>query len=176
MDLRYFYRTGVNQRFDVVLPLWVKAQLRADWVRRNATNSPDMADSAIDAMFSTRGANVQYVMDWQDAFAPAGLTNTYEELGATGVAVTNRPFRMPVTVKFLIYLPGTWVVARNSVIRLDMVYDSAKLATNQVTQLFVEDGYKPMRMCVESRAYAVPICPNGSTGVQRAVACADVTP
>lgn len=176
MDLRYFYRTGVNQRFDVVLPLWVKAQLRADWVRRNATNDPDLADAAIDAMFSTRGANVQYVMDWQDAFAPAGLTNTYEELGATGVAVTNRPFRMPVTVKFLIYLPGTWVVARNSVIRLDMVYDSTKLATNQVTQLFVEDGYKPMRMCVESRAYAVPICPNGSTGVQRAVACADVTP
>lgn len=176
MDLRYFYRTSATQRFDVVLPLWVKAQLRADWVRRNATNNPDLADAAIDAMFSTRGANVQYVMDWQDAFAPAGLTNTYEELGATGVAVTNRPFRMPVTVKFLIYLPGTWVVARNSVIRLDMVYDSAKLATNQVTQLFVEDGYKPMRMCVESRAYAVPICPNGSTGVQRAVACADVTP
>jgi hypothetical protein len=180
MDLRYFYRAGVNQRVSIVLPLWLKATMRADWIRRNGfQNSDDLADAAISAMFALRGADVQFVMDFQDGFNPtngAGAIIAGQQLGSTGQAVTNRPWTFPTSVSFLAYLPGTWVVARNNVIRLDMVYDSTKLATNQVTQLFVEDGYKPMRMCTESRYYTVPICANGSTGVQRAVACADVTP
>jgi len=180
MDIRYFYRSRLDQRVTVVLPAWLKAPMRADWIRRNAfQNSDDLADAAINAMFSLRGIDVQWVMDFQDAFAPtngAGAIIAGEQLGTTGVAVTNRPFTFPTSVSFLAYLPGTWVIARNSVIRLDMVYDSTKLATNQVTQLFVEDGYKPMRMCTESRYYTVPICASGSTGAQRAVACTDVTP
>jgi hypothetical protein len=79
-------------------------------------------------------------------------------------------------VSFLVYLPGTWVLAELDIIRLDMVYDSTLLAQNQVTQLFMEDGFKPMRMCSFSRVYSVNICPSGSTGAQRAVACADITP
>lgn len=179
MDLRYFYRTSLNQRVTIVLPAWLRAPMRADWIRRNGfQNSDDLADAAISAMFSLRGADVQWVMDFQDGFAPtngAGAIIAGQQLGTTGQAVTNRPFTFPTSVSFLAYLPGTWVIARNSVIRLDMVYDSTKLATNQVTQLFVEDGYKPMRMCTESRYYTVPICANGSTGVQRAVTCTDVT-
>ena len=175
-DLRYFYRTSPTQRFSVVLPLWIKAPMRADFIRRNGFQiSDDLADALIDSLFARRGADVQYVYDWQDNFNPGAIPAGLQ-MGNASVAVTNRPFSFPTSVDFLIYLPGTWVVARNSVIRLDMVYDSTKLATNQVTQLFLEDGYKPMRMCSESRVYTLPICASGSTGVQRAVACADVTP
>jgi hypothetical protein len=83
---------------------------------------------------------------------------------------------LPFLVNFTLFLPGTWVLGRADVIRLELVYDSVGLAQNQVTQLFAEDGFKPMRMCPLSRVYTVNICPSGSTGAQRAVACADVTP
>lgn len=170
MDMRYAYRTARTQRFDVVLPFWLRAQLRADYIRQNARATDDLADSEIDAMFSRRGANVQWVYDWQDAFNPGALAAGAQAGNATPITA------LPTTLTFLVYLPGTWVIGRQDVIRLNLVYDSAGLAQNQVTQVFVEDGWKPMQMCPFSRDYTINICPSGSTGAQRAVACADVTP
>lgn len=171
MDLRYAYRTDPNQVFTVVFPIWLLAQLRADYIRQNARANNDIADSEINAMFRTRGALVQYVYDWQDAFNPSGTTTipTPNQAGHATPIVS-----LPFNLGFLIYLPGTWVIGELDIIRLDMVYDSTLLAQNQVTQLFVEDGFKPMRMCQFSRVYTVNICPSGSTGAQRAVACADI--
>lgn len=173
MDLRYAYRTSPDQAFTVVLPIWILAQLRADYLRQNARVSDDLADEVINAMFRRRGALVQYVYDWQDAFNPSG-TITIPTANQAGNATPI--LSLPFNLGFLVYLPGTWVIAELDIIRLDMVYDSTLLAQNQVTQLFVEDGFKPMRMCSFSRVYTVNICPSGSTGVQRAVACTDVTP
>ena len=161
-DMKYAYRTSRQQRFDVVMPFWLRAQLRADYIRGNARADNDLADAEIDAMFSRRGANVQWVYDWQDAFSGV----------ATGPGATTPITALPTTLTFLVYLPGTWVIGRNDVIRLNLVYDSAGLAQNQVTQVFVEDGWKPMQMCPFSRDYTINICPSGSTGVQRAVTCA----
>ena len=173
MDLRYAYRTDPNQVFTVVLPIWILAQLRADYIRQNARANNDIADSELNAMFRTRGALVQYVYDWQDAFNPTGTT-TIPTANQAGHATPI--LSLPFNLGFLIYLPGTWVIGELDIIRLDMVYDSTLLAQNQVTQLFMEDGFKPMRMCQFSRVYTVNICPSGSTGAQRAVACADITP
>lgn len=172
VDLRYAYRTNGNQAFEVLMPLWLRAQLRADYIRQNARVSEDLADALIDEMFRRRGAIVQWLYDYQDAFNP----------GPTTIPTANQPghatpiVSLPFVLGFTVYLPGTWVLAELDIIRLDMVYDSTLLAQNQVTQLFMEDGFKPMRMCSFSRNYTINICPNGSTGVQRAVACADITP
>lgn len=170
MDLRYAYRTSPTQEMTVVLPIWLTAQLRADYIRQNARANNDIADAEINAMFRTRGALVQYVYDWQDAFAPGAIPAANQAGNATPIV------SLPFNLSFLVYLPGTWVIAELDIIRLDMVYDSTLLAQNQVTQLFMEDGFKPMRMCQFSRVYTINICPNGSTGVQRAVTCTDVTP
>lgn len=173
-DMRYIYRTDPGQEFTVVLPLWIQAQLRADYIRQNARVSDDLADSLILSMFRTRGALVQYVYDWQDAFNPTGTITipAANQAGSIAAPILSLPFN----VGFLIYLPGTWVIGELDIIRLDLVYDSTLLAQNQVTQLFMEDGFKPMKMCQHSRLYTVNICPSGSTGVQRAVACADIIP
>lgn len=176
VDLRYFYRTSETATVAIVLPIWIRAQMRADWLRRNGfTNGDDLADAAIAGFFARRNISVQYVYDWQDSFNPGALTAGFRA-GETGVAVTNRTFDLPNTVAFLAFLPGTWVVARQNVIRLDSVYDSTKLATNQVTQLFLEDGYKPMKMCAESRVYTVNIAPTGTTGAQVLTPFADLAP
>lgn len=169
-DMRYVYRTRRDQVFDVVLPYWLLAAMRADYVRRNAAANDDLADEAINAAFARRGARVQWVYDWQDAFNPGAIPATNQLGNATP------PFNYPTTLSFLIFLPGTWILGRQDVVRLESVYDSTNLAQNLVTQLFMEDGFRPMRMCQHSRVYSVPICANGSTGVQRAVTCTDVTP
>lgn len=172
MDMRYIYRTAPNQRFTVVMPLWLHMAMRADYIRRNGAPTRDLTDAEINAAFSARGADIQWVYDWQDAFNPnPGTIATTNQLGHGTPA-----FNVPVNLSFLVFLPGTWVLGRQDVIRLDTVYDSAMLQQNLVTQLFLEDGFKPMRMCQHSRMYTVPICANGSTGAQRAVACVDATP
>lgn len=170
VDLRYAYRTNGNQPMTVLLPLWLKAQLRADYIRQNARVSEDLADSLIDQLFRTRGALVQWLYDYQDAFNPGPTTIPTANQPGNAVPIVSLPF----VLGFTVYLPGTWVLAELDIIRLDMVYDSTLLAQNQVTQLFMEDGFKPMRMCSFSRNYTINICPSGSTGAQRAVACADI--
>ena len=169
-DMRYAYRTSMTQSFTVVLPYWVLGGMRADYIRRNAAANNDIADSEIYAAFSMRGAQPQWVYDWQDAFNPGTIPATNQMGNATP------GFNYPTTLSFLVFLPGTWVLGRQDVIRLDTVYDSTNLQQNLVTQLFMEDGFRPMRMCQFSRVYTIPVCANGSTGVQRAITCTDVTP
>lgn len=171
VDIRYRLRLDPNATIEMVFPLWLKAQMRADWLRRNAAQPADLVDAMIDQMFATRGVRAQYVYDWQDAFS--GLPANGPGSASPLLVLPQSP---TVNLQFLAYPAGTWLLARENVIRLDSVYDSTLLSTNKVTQLFLEDGYLPMRMCPLSRVYTVNICPNGSTGVQRAVACADVTP
>jgi hypothetical protein len=164
VDIKYRLRLDPGATVEIVLPLWIKAQLRADWIRRNGPMDPDLADSAIASMFSARGAAVSYVYDWQDSFS-----------GVAGNPGDDTPITaLPTTVSFLAFPAGTWVLARQDVIRLDSIYDSTNITTNKVTQLFMEDGFRAMRFCPLSRIYDLAICPSGATAAQRAVDC--VTP
>jgi hypothetical protein len=167
VDIKYRLRMQRNATLEVLLPFWLGAQMRADWIRRNATGAGSealtLADGAIGAAFSARGARPQYVYDWQDAFATCA---------ASGTPGADTPIQeLPTSLTFVVYPAGTWIRAVSDVITLNSVYDSTKLATNQVTHLFTETGWRMIRMCPVSRAYTVAICPNGSTGVQRAVTC-----
>lgn len=179
MNVRYMYRTTQTQQVQMVFPYWVKTALRGDWIRRNATYTPDLTDAMIDAALSLRNVSVQWIYDWQDAFDPtngAGAIDANHQFGNPNGPIAAALFNAPTSVTFLAFLPGTWVLGRQDVIRLDTVYDAANLQQNLVTQLFMEDGFKPMKMCQFSYAYTINICANGSTGVQRAVTCTDVTP
>lgn len=179
MNIRYIYRTSRTQTVQFVFPYWVRTALRADWLRRNATHTEELTDQMVDAALSRRNVTVQWIYDWQDAFDPAngaGAIDVNHQLGNGAGPIAAALMNVPTSVTFLAFLPGTWVVGRQDVIRLDTVYDSTNLQQNLVTQLFMEDGYRPMRMCQYSFAYTINICANGSTGVQRAVTCTDVTP
>lgn len=179
MNVRYMYRTSRTQTVQMVFPYWVKTALRADWLRRNATHTEELTDQMIDAALSRRYVTVQWIYDWQDAFDPAngaGAIDVNHQFGNPAGPIAAALFNNPTSVTFLAFLPGTWVLGRQDVIRLDTVYDSTNLQQNLVTQLFMEDGFKAMKMCQFSYAYTINICANGSTGVQRAVTCTDVTP
>jgi hypothetical protein len=151
MDARYRNRMGVASTLEIVLPLWVLAQMRAAGSRRANVDFVGLTDAQIVEWFAIRGAVPRFVYDWQDSFS--GLV-----AGPGGaVALTG----LPTTVNFLIYPAGTWVKAVQSVINLDTVYDSTKLLTNEYTALFVEDGWAMLQMLPLSRLYTAPVDPSG---------------
>lgn len=157
-DIRYKLRLMHDAPLEVKLPFWILAQFRADWSRRNAVSTnPNLADAEVAAWFSNRNINVQFVYDWQDAFSTSGV----------GLGQASPLTALPTQVQFLMYPLGTWVRAVSDVITLNSIYDSTKLASNQVTQLFTEQGWAMVRMCTTSRVYTVNVCPSGETGAQR---------
>lgn len=161
-DIKYRMRLEQTATLEVVMPFWILVQMRADWIRRNGNNDLTLANAEIMAAFAARGARVQFVYDWQDAFSGV----------ATGPGAAAAVTSFPTSLVFLVYPAGTWVKAVQSVITINSMYDSTKLATNQYTHLFTEDGWAMAKMCGISRAYTVGICPTGSTGAQREVGCA----
>ena len=171
VDIQYRLRLQQNSTVEIVLPYWIKAMIRQDFSRRPGFDGVSLDDSAIQSWFSMRNARVQFVYDWQDAFSGVATGP-----GADTPITTLPALVTPKQVQFLAYPAGTWVVARLDVIRLENVYDSVNLPQNLVTQLFMEDGFKPMRMCPLSRVYTVNICPSGLVGGSQTVTCTDITP
>jgi hypothetical protein len=164
-DIKYRLRLNRSATLEVVMPWWVLAQMRADWMRRPfAQNDSNLADAEIASFYAARGARVQYVYDWQDAFSSAALSGT-------GPGAATAISSLPKTFQFLVYPSGTWIRAVSDVITLNSVYDSSKLATNQVTHLFTETGWAMVQMCPLSRVYTVPICPSGKTTSTGTLTC-----
>lgn len=151
MDMRYRNRMLLNATVEVVFPAWVIGPIRAALARRRGVAELAVSDSEIVSWFTVRGARVQFVYDWQDAFSG----------GTFGGSASATAF--PTTVTFLVYPAGTWVKAEQDVINLDTVYDNAMLTTNQFTALFVEDGLAALKMCSDSRLYTTDVNPAGIT-------------
>jgi hypothetical protein len=151
MDMRYRNRMSMNSTVEVVFPAWVIGPIRAAMARRQGVAEMAVPDAQIVSWFTTRGARVQFVYDWQDAFSG----------GAFGGSASATAF--PTTVTFLVYPAGTWVKGEQDVINIDTVYDNAMLTQNQFTALFVEDGLSAMKMCSDSRLYTTDVNPAGIT-------------
>lgn len=171
VDIQYRLRMAQNSTVEIVLPYWLKAMFRQDFSRRTGFDGVGLTDAEITAWFTMRNARVQWVYDWQDAFSGVATGP-----GADTPITTLPALVTPKQVLFLAYPAGTWVLARQDVIRLESIYDSVLLPQNLVTQLFMEDGWAVMRMCPLARVYTVNICPSGATSALQTVACTDVTP
>lgn len=166
VDIKYALRLQRSATLEVILPFWLLAQFRADMIRRNGGDyafTPGLSDAQIMQWFALRGARAQFVYDWQDAFADSVTASSPGSATPIG--------SLPTTLDFIVYPAGTWVRAVSDVITLNSVYDSTLLATNQVTHLFTETGWKMLRMCPISRIYTIAICPSGETGQQQAITC-----
>ena len=144
MQQRQKYRLGLAKTLEVVVPLWVKGAIRADFARRSGRDSLNISDAELNSVFTNAGANVQYVYDWQD------LDTTAEVY--------------PATFNALIYPAGTWIKGTSDVINLNAVYDAASLAQNVYTALFMEQGLLVAPMCYESNLLTLPVCNAGRAG------------
>lgn len=163
-DLRYRDRMARNATFEVVLPLWVLTQFRADVIRKNGWSPENaaLADAQLVSWFSARNIRPQFVYDWQDFYA-----------GGTGPGNPAAPLTaLPTTVNFLIYPAGAVVLARQDVVTLSNVYDSTNLTQNLYTRLFSEEGFGLMFPCGQIRQYTAQVCPSGATAHQVYTSCA----
>lgn len=162
-DMRYQSRMPFSQTFEAVLPEWVLVQMRADIGRKNGWASDNYAlqDAEIVRWFTTRGIRPQFVYDWQDALS--GLA-----AGPGGAAALTT---LPSTVQFLIYPAGAVVLARQDVVTLSNVYDSANLTQNLYTRLFAEEGFNLIFPCGPIRLYTAQACPSGATAAQVYTSC-----
>lgn len=165
MDYKYKYRMPFASTVEVVLPYWVLESARADMQRRMGIDRDDAFSLALDQItnwFTIRGARVQFVYDWQEAYNTGALllggTDTHTTVGQSAGIYT-----LPTTVYALLYAAGTWVRGVADVVRLDTVYDSTNLALNQYIQLFTEDGIQIIKRGFESRLLKIGIDPSGTT-------------
>lgn len=165
-DMRYQQRMPFSQTFEVVLPAWSLAQIRADISRRNGWGDQafNVTNQMIVSWFAVRNIRPQFVYDWQDAYSvtpPTGFPG-----GAAALTA------LPTAVNFLIYPAGAAVLVRQDVVTLSNVYDSANLAQNLFTRLFAEEGFAPIFPCGGIRQYTANLCPSGATAYQAYTGCA----
>lgn len=149
IDLRAFHGMTENRVLEVVLPYWVHELLAVDKSRRqfNSEDAYTLADFRSD--LADLNVRVQFVKDWvgQD--------------GGFGSAVPATTW--PASVNFLIYPAGAYVEAREEIINVSTLQDTALLTTNRVQLLFVEHATKVIAACGTGRQYTVEICPSGAT-------------
>lgn len=154
VDIRYRNRMDPQSNIEVVAPVWVIPQFRADVSRRTGVDMISVPDSEIMSWFSDRNLTLRLVYDWQDAYSGVATGP-----GAAAPGMTT----FPSAVEFLLYPPGTWAKGVDDTIRLETVYDSTKLSTNQYTALFTEEGVLVAQTCPDSRRLVYPFCPTGAT-------------
>lgn len=155
IDYKARHRMPDAATLEVIIPSWVKGQIRADIGRRTGTSASEafgVTDNMIEDWFRIRKARVQWVKDWQDFYN-----------GGTGIGSATAANILPTTVDILIYAAGTFVAGVADVIRLDTVYDSTNLALNQYTQLFTEEAILVAKRGFESRLVRLTIPPTGTT-------------
>jgi hypothetical protein len=176
MDLRYRYRWSENETLELVAPIFAKGIIRSDISKRMGFDDPyAVSDAMMTSWFALRGVGVQWVYDWLDALNPnipstshPDTTNCKNFTNPASAAATfggQAPATAwPTQVHFLLYKAGTFVRGSADVITIDGLYDSATLATNRYTALFMEEGLCVGKRCFDARLIRVNLCPNGAVG------------
>lgn len=173
---RYHYRMPRGATLEGVAPFWLRPLLRSDLAKRQGLDTLAVSDAQLDAYMLSRGVRLQYVYDWQDAYAtgnPADMGgSTPGTPGPPPVPASVGHATWPANVSILLYPAGTYFAGQAEVITLTGVYDSTLLRANQYTRLFTEEG-----ICVSSRGcytpmvLTLPICPNGVTAAPAEPVC-----
>ena len=170
VDYRYGYRAPEELILSFVLPIFVKSQMRSSLALRNGVPFETVTNQQIDSWFAARGARVQWVYDWQDAYSG----------DATGFGAATAKTAWPTSVKGMLYADGTFIRARGEVITLDSIYDSTNIKVNDFVRLFTEEKIMVARRQWHSRLLTIPLATNGVTSAPQKLtvqgAVAPVTP
>lgn len=158
VDYRARYAMNMNAVLEVILPVWIRAMMLSDLIKRTGVDMLDVAESRLLRMFDARGVRVQWVDDWQ--------------IRATGYpGFSTAASAWPTTVDFLIYAPGTFVLGEGLQLDLGVIRDSTLNATNDFTAAWMEECWLIAQLGHESRRYTVAVCANGTTGQASLTAC-----
>lgn len=157
-DYRELYRMCQDAVLEVVLPRWLRGEMRADLRRRTGISVESWADSYLMSLLDAINVRVQWVSDWQ-----VGLSGQFG--GVTPLLA------WPTKVQFMIFAPGTFVLGRGLTLDLGIIRDSTLNATNDYTAAWMEECWLIAQRGHTSRLVTVNICPNGTTGAANYTSC-----
>lgn len=138
---------GDNTVLEGIFPQWVRGVIRSDLSRRLGVDMISVPNSRINAWFTERQINPQFVRNYQPISGTAAGDFT----------------AWPTSLSFLLYKAGTWLGANSDVLTLDTMYDSTLLGENDYTALFTEEGTMTFMRGCDSREVTLNICPDGAT-------------
>jgi len=164
-DTRYLYHLNPTSTVEVMLPMWVPAQIRADLSRRTGDTGGllSVSDSYIASLFTQRNLRVHWVRGWQDGLITGGALDPAFPGG--DITAPYSLTALPNDLSFVTWPAGSVAVARQDVVTLTNVYDAASLAQNEFTSLFAEEGFAPIYPCPGQRLYTMAdLCVGGITG------------
>lgn len=149
-DMRARHRIPRSRSVEGMAPVWLLSILRADLAYRDEVLPERVTDAHIIEHFRDRGANIQFISDWQN-----------EVIGAETPAAA-----WPTEVKVALWPAGTWWSAVEPVINLGITHDSTMLKKNRQIQLFTEDGVAVGKRGVDSRVVTIPVSVDGTVGAR----------
>ncbi|MFC3848876.1 major capsid protein [Corynebacterium hansenii] len=155
-DMRARHRLGRTQSLEGMAPEWLLGLLRSDLAYRDEVLPERVTDQHIIDHFRDRGANLQFVADWQN-----------DVIGAKTPAKA-----WPAEVKVALWRAGAWAKALEPVVNIGVTHDSTLLKTNKQIQLFTEDGLAVINRDMESRVVTIPVKVDGMVGLRGPVAAA----
>lgn len=162
IDYRELYRMCTDAVLEVVLPRWLRGEMRADLRRRTGIDVEAFADAYLMSLFDAINVRIQWVSDWQvGGVGPS----TFQFGGLTPITA------WPNKVQFLLFAPGTFVLGRGLTLDLGIIRDSTLNATNDYTAAWMEECWLIAQRGHTSRLVTVNICPNGTTGAANYTAC-----
>jgi hypothetical protein len=143
------YRMGMNQPMELVAPHWLLSVLRGDMAAARGIDAQNVSDAEITADLRERGANPQFVQDWQ--------------LLANATA-------FPASVQYLLYPAGTWAIGTQGRLDLGVQRDSALNAVNDFTAMFTEEFRVLVKLGAESLRVTSTIAVDGRVNTKTATA------
>jgi len=150
-DYRARYGMCEEDILEVIVPYWVRAEIRADLAWRTGVMPEQVTNAEIDAHFNVIGVRVQWVNDFQVRGA-----------GQFGNATAMTAW--PTSATIMVYAAGTFLLGNGLSLDLGVVRDSVLNETNDHTAAWSEECHLIAKVGHESRRYTITFAVNGRTG------------
>jgi len=163
--LRYRRRLPETTIIEAVMPLWLRGVMRSDLAKRNGVDLLAVTDADLERYLAARNIRAQWVYDWQDAYTDANTA------GFGGSTQFDAGMQWPTSVQILMYPAGTFLLARDEIVRVTGQYDYTLLEHNNQLGIFAETAWQVIPRCYGAMLAEIPICANGVTGGQSIIEC-----
>lgn len=158
------YRLPISQAMHIMLPHWAREVLRIDMLR---SAFPDdlgvsrfaITDAQINAWFASRNVAVTWLLD---AFDSTQAVNSGGAQGSTTIGSPTALHMLPNTVKFLLYVEGTFTFLDGGDLDLGVTRDSSLNRRNRF-QVFMETFEGIVMRGVQSEWHSAVLTANGAS-------------
>lgn len=160
IDYREKFAMCQDAVLEVILPRWLRGAMRSDLRKRTRenTNMLSVTDAMLMSLFDAINVRVQWVGDWQ--------TRTAGYFGNAAILTG-----WPLTVQYMMYAPGTFVLGQGLRLDLGVIRDSVMNAQNDHTAEWMEECWLIAKIGHESRLGIINICPDGTVGAADLIGC-----